>query len=396
MSFARTLESNTRNVDKEHLPLKINSEIHSHDKNGWKASNNIILPPICRTSIRSKPQSGFNQATLISNNGQLDFHLNSAGYIEKLYLEMELTVANNQVTVLFPYIIDRVEFLSSEGNIMQTIYGDNIYLEKIHTTLEQHNRFRGIENMSASYEGQAIPVGNKRVVFHIPCFVDQTHPKLSVIKSKVICRVYFSNLGVTAGLASDISVSLCDIIQYGQQLGNNLEALENQRKAHGMYHFRIANPIRVASQTIAMVASGTYDIRLTSANNMSAFLVFVVRPAPLSTANITSFQAIDYYELLDSDNTIQGIKISNEYHKVLTNEYDGDIFNYKNIYVVPFSIAPKTTLDGNQTGFYSFTSNEILRLYMPANLVNGSFRVDVYSFDYNRLSINNGTLLLSK
>lgn len=398
MSFSSNIEQNIKNVDKEHLPKNLIPEIHSHGANHYKNSQQLMLPPMNKFGgqIRSKPQSGFNQASLISGQGQLDFHLNSSGFVEKLLLEMEITVANAAVTIIPHYLIDRIELLSSEGNIISTIYGDVVYTNKIHKTLEEATREREIENLDANYNGVSIPVGQKRIVLHIPTFLDGTQMKLSVIRSKLIARVYFSSLGVTSGLATNITVSLCDIIQHGQQLSGQLEALENQRKMHGIFNYRFLNPVRVASQTIAMVASNYYDIRLTSANSMSAFLLFLVRPNPITSGNVNTFQAIEYFELLDKDNTIVGLKTSNEYHKVLSKSFAGDIFNFKNIYVIPFAISITAANSGSQTGFYSFTSNEIVRIYMPANLVAGSYRVDCYSFDYNKLSLNEGSLSVSK
>lgn len=397
MSFALNIEQ-AKNSDKEHLPKNLTAEIHSHGSNGFKASQQLCLPPMNRFGgqIRSKPQSGFNQASLISGSGQLDFHLSSSGYVEKLFLEIELTVANNAVTIIPQYLIDRVELLSSEGNIISTIYGDCIYVNKIHQTLEEHNRQKDIENLDSSYNGVSVAVGQKRIIFHIPTFLDGIQMKLNVIKSKLIARIYFSSLGVTAGLATNITVSLCDIIQHGQQLSPALEAMENHRKMTGFHAFRFLNPVRVASQTISMVASNYYDIRLTSANSLSAFLVFLIRPNPITSANVNTFQAIEYYEVLDRDNTIVGLKTSHEYHKLLSKAFAGDILNYKNIYCIPFAISVEGANQGGQLGFFSFSSNEILRVYMPSTLVAGSFRVDVYSWDYNKLSLNNGNLTVSK
>lgn len=397
MSFFRQVDYNNRPVVRDHLPEKILTEIHQHQK-GWKNSHAMVLPPMNKfgSLIRSKPQSGFNQSTLISNSGQLDFHLNSAGYIEKLILEMELTITTAAVTVIPHYLIDRVELLSTEGNIISTIYGDVIYAHKIHKSLEEHNREKSYENLDSSYDGVSIAVGTKRLELHIPCFIDGCQLKLNTIKSKLITRIYFSNLGVTVGSAANIAVTLCDIIQVGAQLAPEHESKETNLKSRGTFNFRFLNPVRVASQTLTLAASNQYDIRLTSANNMSAYLVFVIRGAPLTTSNINTFQAIDYYELLDQDNTVVGIKMNQELHKMLSKQFAGDILNYKNIYCIPFCISVESANQGSQTGFYNFTSNEILRFYTSSTLVGGSYRVDIYSFDYNKLSVVDGSLMVSK
>jgi hypothetical protein len=119
MSFARDVELNNKNSQKNHLPNNQVAEIHAHSSNGIKASESLTLPPmnIFGGVIRSKPQSGFNQANLISGKGQLDYHLNSAGYCERIALELEMTCAV-AVSVIPHYLIDRLELYSTEGNII--------------------------------------------------------------------------------------------------------------------------------------------------------------------------------------------------------------------------------------------------------------------------------------
>jgi hypothetical protein len=397
MSFNRAIENRNLKTDKEHLGTT--SEIHGHNSNGMKSSQNLTLPPmnLFGGRIRTKPQSGFTQNTLISGNGQLDFWLGSAGYVKNIRLEMEYTISTAAVSILPMYLIDRVEFHSTEGNIISTIYGDNVYFEKLHETLEYYNRIRTTQNLDASYNAISQAVGNYRILFKIPCFIDQCEPKLSVIQNKMLVRVFFSNLGVVAGSAANISVTLCDIIQETVQLSSSLEAMEQQRKVSKDLHFRFLNPVRATSQTINMVGGSQYDIRLTSANNLSAYLVFVIRSAPLTGANINNFVAIDSYELLDQDNTIQGLKITNEQQKIMSLNFDGDILNFKNIYVVPFTISVSSSRNGQQCGYYGFTSNEILRVYTPnAGWVNGNYRIDVFTYDYNILKILKGRLDVSK
>lgn len=398
MSFSRDIENNPKSADKAHLPSNLNTEIHAHGAGGWKNSEQLTLPPMNAFGglIRSKPQSGFNQASLISSQGQLDYHLSSAGYCEKIALELELSCAN-AVTVIPHYLIDRIEILATEGNIMSTIYGDNIYLNKIHKNLEFFNRIKGVENLDSNYDGTAlVPGTNYRWHLHLPTFIDGTQFKLSAVKERLLVRIWFSNLGVVAGNASDITVGQCDIIQHTQQLSSSLEASEQMRKSNCNLKFRFLNPVRVASQTIAMTASSQFDVRLTSANGLSAYLYFVVRSAPLTASAINTFVQIDAFELLDKDNVIVGLKQTNETQKHVSLKFEGDIFNHKYIYALPFAISVEGSNNGAQTGFYAFTSNEILRVYTNSTFVPGNYRIDCYSFDYNTLNLNKGALSVSK
>jgi hypothetical protein len=397
MSFARDIELNNKNTQKNHLPTNQVSEVHTHGTNGMKASHALALPPmnIFGGIIRSKPQSGFNQANLISGRGQLDYHLNSAGYCEKLALEIELTCAV-AVSVIPHYLIDRIELYSTEGNIISTIYGDCVYGNKINQGLEIFNRIKDIENLDSNYNAKALVAATPyRFVVHLPTFIDGSQLKLSAVKDQLKIKIWFSDLGVVAGNATDISVSLCDILQYTQQLGAPLEAMEQKRKSMGNFYFRFLNPVRIASNTMAMTAGSQYDVRLSSANSLSAYLFFVIRASPLTT-NINTFVQIDSYELLDKDNTIVGLKQTNESHKFMSLRFEGDIFNYKNIYTIPFALNTESAMNGSQVGFYAFTSNEILRIYTGAAFANGNYRIDVYSMDYNMLCLKDGALNVSK
>ena len=156
------------------------------------------------------------------------------------------------------------------------------------------------------------------------------------------------------------------------------------------------NPVRIASQTLAMTASSQYDIRLTSANGLYAYLFFVIRTNPISSANINSFLAIDSFELLDQDNTIVGIKTTNEMHKYDSLMFNGDVINFKNFYVIPFALSIEAANNGGQVGFYKFNTNEILRLYSPAGFASTSYRVDVYGMEYNVLTVTNGVINVKK
>ena len=63
-------------------------------------------------------------------------------------------------------------------------------------------------------------------------------------------------------------------------------------------------------------------------------------------------------------------------------KFKGDIFNYKNLYPLPFSLNTETALNVSQVGFCTFTSNEILRVYTDAAFAKGNYRIDVYIVDH--------------
>ncbi len=267
----------------------------------------------------------------------------------------------------------------------------------MHKTLEQHNRERSAENLSAGYDGVAVAANTaKRVLIHIPCFIDGTQLKLSAVRDRMIVRFYFSSNGITVSTASDVSVTLCDVIQKTQQLSGALESMEQKRNCNSKRWFRFLNNVRIGSETRALVASSQYDVRLTSANGVYAYLYFVIRTNPLSGANINNYIAIDSFELYDRDGTIVGIKMTNEHHRIDSLQFDGDILNYKNVYTIAFALSVSAAHNGNQTGFYKFSGDEYLRLYTPAGLASNTYRIDVYGAEYNTLKMEHGRLDVSK
>lgn len=398
-SFSREIENN-KVKGFYHVPNQ-NYELHTHNnKIGFSDSQALSLPPINQFTgwIRSRARSGFNQATLFSDNGILDYNLTSSGFCEKIFLEFELRVVNAAVSFLPHYAIDRIEYESTEGSPLFTVYGDNVYIgEKLHQSLDAHNRFRAVENLDANYDAVSIPVGTKRIIIPLPSIVDQSPIKLNIINGEFKIKIYFSSRCIVAGVAANLTVSSCDILQKTQRLSQYGETMETNLKMRSNLKFRVLAPIKYTSQSIALAPSGQFDIRLTSGTGLSAYIYFVVRAAPVLGANVNNFvDAVEFFELLDATNEIQGIKTSNELLKWQSEQFTGDILNFKKIYTIPFAIDVDAANSGNQTGFYAMSSNEILRIYTKSTLALGTYEVSVYGLDYQCLEINRGMITIKK
>jgi hypothetical protein len=399
MAFYRNAESG--NAPGTQGNLKPNTPIHPHDHKGW--GNKMVLPPVNYFSAqyRQPPQTGFNSTALISGQQQVEYCLQNPGFTTKLCIELQIQInpsAAAPVQVLPHYLFDRIEFYDQGGSVLQTTWGDEIYLDKINQTLEQNNRVLNIENITSGYNAQtALAAGTvKTFLIHIPCFIDGISPMLSSIRNGLRFRVFYSANGVQSGAATDLWVTSADCIAYGQQVPGFLENREIANRENKCLYYRVLNSVRAAQQVVAMNPSSQYDIRLTSATGMSAFLVFVVRAAALTPATINTFVQILSFDLRDSSNTIVGINTTQDLSTEISLLFQGDIFNYKNIYVVPFALSPQMAMAGNQVGFYQFSGNELLRIYTPSTLTAGNYEVDVFSFEYNVVSIEKGALMISK
>ena len=369
------------------------TELHPHASNGFKGSHQLVLPPIAQRFIRNQPQSGFDGDSIL-DNGSILFDLYSVGFTEKLALELSLTVSNNPVSILGQFLIDRVELMTSNNDILQTIFGMNVYLDKIHQTKEYHDRVRDYENISEDFDALAIPVGTKRLLLHIPTWIDGSHPKLNSIRDELKLKVYFSRNGVTAGLLSDIRVDNIDMIQKVSVLDGKSESMEIQKKSSIKQSFRVLNPVQFAYNNLTMNPSSQYDIKLSgSSGSLCSYLIFTVRR---QTDPISEFSQLDSYELVDAKGSIFAIRINNELNKEFSLAFQGEIFNEKNIYAWPFSIDVESARQGSQTGFFSFSGDERLRLYTPSTWTAGDYTIQVFGYEYAEIVIDKGHLSIKR
>lgn len=404
MSFYTEVESNPRLNQLVHLP----KEVRMGTANNGTIEHKSVLPPMNYFGGIQKlnPQSGFNSTTLFSSGGQIDFWLGYNGFIEQLRLSLELQVnsaAANPLTILGPYLIKYIEFYDSNQNIMQTVYADNIFLERIHWNKDKSNFENNAEGVSATYGaiGPLAASATANIQLNIPCAIADSQLKGNVIDGKILVRVYFSATGIISGAATDLFCTSATFNQHAEQLSGALESKELSQKKNRELHYRVLNPVRVASFAISnAVANQYYDIQLVSATQMSAFLYFVVRPTPITSANVQSYVQNISFELYDQSMQVQGIRqyqTSNQY--VVAQKFGGDIFNSakgNGIYVIPFAINIEKAYNGHQVGFYQMTTRETLRLYMPPALTTGNYVVDVYSMDYSEMIANRGRLDFKK
>lgn len=383
---------------KQHIGNQSELEPHSGSMN-LKNSNQFVLPKINKFSSqqRIKPSSGV-PTNIISSQGSVDFYLTANhGYINKLILEFELAITTAPVSINPFYIIQRVEFMDCKGSVAQTFYSDNLLFEKVHQSLEEHERIKANENLDSSYVAQSLAVGNHRIQIKLPSYIDNTHVKLSSLKNKQLVRVYFSNIGITAGSVANVAVNLFDIIAHGYDMEGWLEQSETQKKGNSNLLYRTLSPIRGASSTLALAPSQQYDIKLSSATGYSAYMLFVVRPAPIDNTNFNTFQALDKYELYDSGMQLIGLTVSQEQSRELSLNFIGDILTkFPNLYTLPYAVDMELAKSGNATGGYIFTGFETLRIYTPSTLVAGNFTIDVYTYDYNLVQSNMGSIEFNK
>lgn len=404
MSFYNNIETQPKSTYETHLPKGVRGMVA--DKGTIK--NKKVLPPLNYfTGInRLKPQSSFNSSNLFADQSSLDYWLGYGGYSEHFRLELNLEVkstALNPLSIVGPYLISRIEINDSNENIMQTYYADNLFLQRIRWGKDKSAFENSAEGVSSTY-GAIGPIAASTkftLELMIPSAISEAQLKGNIIDGKILIRIYFSNLGVTSGAYTDLICNQADIIQHAEQLAPALESKEIAIKKKCTEHFRVTNPVRIASFAISNAVAGqSYDVLLSSATQMSAYIIFIVRPTPITSANILNYVQGITFELYDESMQLQSITqypTSNRY--VVSQKFGGEIFSSAiggGIYCLPFATNIEGVHHGNMLGFYSMSSRETLRLYMPSGMPTQSVQVDCYSYDYAELIVRNSRLEFRK
>lgn len=399
-SFITELDNIPKQSNRIHVPQKVRKI--TAEKGQLK--DKIILPPQCFfTGIqRQKPASSFSTQGLFSVGQSLDFYCDFTGYNETIRLELDMQInplAANPVVLNSNYLINRFEWYTSDNNIAQTWYADQVWLRRLHWGSDKsryENNASGINPIT--YGPTSHAAGEKFTVeIEVPSFISDCNLKGGVFNNRLLCRVWFDNIGVISGSSTDLWCNLADLIFYNDQLSPELEQLEISKKKSENLMYRCLDPVRCATFTISnATANQQYDVMLTSANQLSAFMFFIVRTSPLTSANIQSYVSGLTWELYNSSMSLIATTMSDNRTKyILGQKFGGDILNNtagNGIYIIPFSTDINKSLSGNNMGFYANSTREVLRLYFPSTFVQSNVIVEVYSMNMAAVEIDKSIL----
>lgn len=364
------------------------------DNHGMRpASEGPKLPSISIFDgwARLKPQSSISNNLITSSQGQIEHEIRMAGRPLDLYHEISLTENGTGDCQINIYnLIDYNELLAPEDStVLQTIYdlymliGDNMFLSL--EQIKKRARILGFNESTFLPLTQTIPQGTTRK-FYVPIPIFRSSPpETRHLRNPLILRTYTKSAAtaVNVGSSSNLTLNSWDIIV--KQL-----PLPISYFSYGVKHRYIHFQRNISTETLN---ANTYtDIRLTSLHGDSAFIFFVVRPQSVANENFVAFNKIDKFELRDSQNNIiSALQHTDDFQEILRNDVEGELFNlpaYDNVYFFTFCLNPAGAyLAGSSSGSFYMTGDEYLRIYLPAGWVNGTYRVDVISAEYNVMHV---------
>lgn len=408
MSFYTAVETGAAGTNaKVHVPMGVRQKTADRGTIEYK-STTPGMNTFCGQQ-RLKPQSSFaGNNNMFSAGNQLDYWVGFNGYLDQgmrleLVCSVNPTLTTGALTVFPPCLIDRVEWYDSNQNIFATIYQDQIWIGERLLWGKDKSNFENNANGLTSTYGPTTGMGaSAKAIWEIdlPSPMTDCQIKGNIIPQKSLVRLYFSAVGISAGTPSDLFCTSCDIIQLCDQLAPVVENKELVLKSKSQLAYRCLNPQRICSYSFQAVASQYYDVQLVSGTQLSAYMFFVIRPTPITSANYSSFITLSQYEFYDQSITLQGITMTGPMQQyVHAQKFGGDIMNSAlgaGIYPISFSINPQAAKNGNQNGFYSLTTREVIRVFFPAGFSTTNVVMDVYSYDYAELDIFGGKLEYKK
>lgn len=372
------------------------------DEGSRPASQGPKLPPVSLFDgwTRLKSNSSISNNLITSSQGQIEFDLRYQGKAFQHYMEIVLSENGTGDTTLNIYnLIDYIELLSpDDGTVLQTIYdyymllGDNLFMSQ--EQLKKRARILGFNENTFLPLTQTIPQSGSRT-FYIPIPLFRSSPvELRQFCRPLILRIYTKSAAtaVHSGTSSNLTLNSWDIIV--KQLPLPLYRPTVVVKHRYIHYQRVI-------ETTTFNANTYTDIRLTSLHGDSAFLLFFLRPQSVANENFTNFQKIDKFELRDpQNNIISALQHTDQFQDILRDECDGELLNlagYDNVYFLSFCLDPQSAYhNGSASGSFNFVSDEILRVYLPSTWVNGQFRIDVISAEYNIMAIGPNSIKSTK
>lgn len=349
--------------------------------------------------FRIHPQVGI-QNTLISANGNLDYLINPNGFCTDIHLE--LVVANiglANITVTPWASIRRIEWIGSDGSVISTIYGWQLYLQNFERSYDTAKRLLGNEGLSlTTYDADAplAPGDSRTYLLQIPGWHKVAQPKFNAFNHKINIKIQFDNICVDPAVVGSLSLLSADLITNGYIYYNESQ-LTDYRKSQSL-HYRYLEYLQMSVQ-FPMAPNGKYDIRLTNLNNQLVSCLFVfIRSLPVTNTNLTTFIPIERFSMKDESGNLIGLELNTLLLKnIASKDFIGDIVNVKqNLYPISFSLDHSRDMRGDFTGLYAMGGNENITITTKGDLVPGQYEITVYAGCYQMINIVKGVISSTK
>ena len=355
----------------------------------------------------------FTPATSLSSNffttsSQCDIRIEPVqAVIHDMALEISVqnTDASNTVTPApLPLWIERIEIYGNNGSdLLQSLYGDQIFLNYGLYSDEQLSHIATVANMNTSFAGTTAIGTSTSITYYVPLpgnFFQQSEGFfLGALEGAITCRIYSRN-AVESGTGTLSTDSIKVLLECEQLPQNELVQLHDlHRQSPVMYPLLDCNPFSI-NQTFS--ASTQYSLQLSNVTGLVPFVVGGFRSSKSNTsggyrtfANPGNTATL---ELIDSAGQNQNggstLTIAQLRYLEAPKYWRGKLAT--NLAVIPISFCkdPMAAVGfGVKQGGYYHDSKDTLRITLSSGFSSGSYTLDLYYHVWRQIVCVGGRLV---
>lgn len=370
--------------------------VHGHSGSGSNLKkSHVSVGHLFNEISYIQPSSTVNSSLAVQQ--QIDFYIdgsNMNGYLRDMLLELQCTSSTTVSEVAFVnQWVRRVVIKNKKG---MTLVDSDAIQNFFATYLNPAKDYNAILHDASS---NGISTAFAGATFANPCtwhiqlysFLKQAHPKLSE-RTRLQVSVYLNATNFTTGSNATPALASARLVVIRHALQNDAETV-HRRIANQNKSYRCLVPIDAFNEQKALVASTTYNMKLSGLSNQSvAFLAFVAMQSDPSSSTITYYSVVDdVLELKNGSGQVVGSTYTNAVSRNILQKIMGAESCYllsqkANIYLLPF--GDLSCFEGIMSGERAFSGDETLQFKCPSGLSSATYTMRCIGFCYKHLISN--------
>ena len=346
-------------------------------------------------------------SSFFTTSSQLDIRIDPGQFvIHDMFLQISVSNsdASNTVTPApVPLWIDRIEFIANNGSdVIQTLYGDQIFLNYGLYTDEQLSHIAAVANMNTSFAGPSAIATSSSITYYCPLpgnFAQQSEGFfLGALTGSIICRIYSRN-AVESGTGTLVTDDVKLLMECEQLPQNELEQLLELHKQSPVMYPVLDCSVLTIGQTYT--ASTQYSLNLTNVTGQVAYAIGGLRSSKSNTsAGYRTFADLGKtatLELKDSAGQNQNGGSALEYAQIRYIEapkyWKGKLASSLAVLPLCFCLDPAAAVGfGVKQGGYYFDSKDQLYIMPSSGFSSGTYTLDLYFHVWRQIVCVGGQL----
>lgn len=371
------------------------------------ADSHVLTEHKVFTDVRWQSTSAVPTTLFANGTAYVDINIEAYRAVcHSLMLEIRLTESggSNSVTPCpAPLMIQRIEFAGNNGSdLIQTIYGENLFFNLAHLTQEELSQVAAVNNMNTSFAGPSAIAASGSARYYVPLlgsFIEQGQGLyLGGLKSPIRCRIY-ARASVESGSGT---LNTAGLILHGsmEELpGQDLDDLDHEYANNVVEKPFLDIQNWSVSQTFA--PSTAYTFQLQSIIGEVPYMLVGFRSSTAATNGGTrTFSALGNtatVEYLDVNGQNQQGGSALDYGQLRYLEapknWVGSMFASLPLIPIIFGEPTAAVLRGEKKGYRYNDTHDQLKLTTDSAWSSATYTLDCWAPAWRKLQIDHGRIV---